>query len=205
MATLQHAIDWARDAWWALPAYVLVGVARPLVLFPATVLTLAAGLLFGPVIGLGAAVLAANGSALLAYSVGRLLGPSGLSTAKAASVGSSDNDGGTIASWRSRLRDNSFEAVLLMRLLFLPYDAVNYGAGFLRVRWRPFLGATALGSLPGTFAFVLAGSSLERLDGANLRIDPVALAASVIVLTASLVLARVLRHRRSLAAGATTH
>lgn len=203
VATMQQAIDWARSSWWALPAFLVAGVARPLVLFPATVLTVAAGLLFGPVVGFAAAAVAGNGSALLAYGVGRLLGPSGLSgagPAEADPAAGGVGGAGALAAWTSGLRANSFEAVLLMRLLFLPYDAVNYAAGFLRVRWRPFLAATALGSLPGTLAFVLAGSSLERLDGADLRIDPAAVAASAVVLVASLVLARVLRRRSAAAA-----
>ena len=51
-----------------------------------------------------------------------------------------------------------------MRLLFLPYDLVNYVCGALRITWSSFLLATALGSLPGTVSFVLLGASLERVD-----------------------------------------
>lgn len=224
VTTMQQAIGWARNSWWALPAFLVAGMARPLVLFPATLLTVAAGILFGPLVGFGAAAVVGNGSALLAYGIGRLLGPSGFAGAHPAGDHADDGanaDGrnghggsaagptadpdvgpaGALASWSSRLRANSFEAVLVMRLLFLPYDAVNYAAGFLRVRWRPFLAATALGSLPGTFAFVLAGSSLERLDGTSVHIDPTAVAASAIVLSASLILARVLRRRHTPATG----
>ena len=201
VATLQRAVDAARGAWWAVPVYVALGVARPLVFVPATLLTIAAGMLFGPVLGLAAAMVAANGSALLGYLIGRVLGPDGLA-AEAPAPGS----GGAraaLSGWTDRLRTNSFEAVLLMRLLFLPYDAVHYLAGYLRVRSLPFLTATALGSLPGTVAFVLAGSSIERLDAADLRIDRRALAASVVVLVGSLVLARVLRRRTARAAATT--
>lgn len=48
--------------------------------------------------------------------------------------------------------------MLLTRLLFLPYDLVNYGCGLLHVRRTPFITATAIGTLPGTVAFVLVGS-----------------------------------------------
>lgn len=72
-----------------------------------------------------------------------------------------------LGTWSSRLRANSFEAVLLTRLLFVPYDLVNYGCGLLRVRRTPFIIATAIGTLPGTVAFVLVGSSVTRLDGVS--------------------------------------
>ena len=93
------------------------------------------------------------------------------------------------------MRRHSFETVLVMRLLFLPFDAVNYLAGVLRLRWPPFLLATALGSLPGTVSFVLLGASLERVDEGIGGIDPAALIAGVAIFVVSLVLARLLRRR----------
>jgi uncharacterized membrane protein YdjX (TVP38/TMEM64 family) len=94
------------------------------------------------------------------------------------------------------MRTHSFETVLVMRLLFLPYDLVNYLAGLLRLRWVPFLLATALGSLPGTVSFVLLGASLDRVDEGLGGIDPVALVASMVIFVASLVVAQVLRLRQ---------
>lgn len=192
VATLQRAIDVARDSWWAVLAYLAVGIVRPFVFLPATLLTVAAGMLFGPVLGLLVAVVASNASAMLGYHVGRMLVPGAGRRAPA------DADGvsvGGLAGWTERLRQNSFEAVLLMRLIFLPYDAVNATAGVLRIGWRPFLAATALGSLPGTLAFVLAGTSIDRLDAAGSGIDTRALIASLAVFAASITAARILRRR----------
>jgi len=114
--------------------------------------TLAAGILFGPFVGVGVAAVAANASAMSGYSIGRNLRRPGDESAVTSQLGT----------WPSRLRANSFEAVLLPRLLFLPYDLVNYGCGLLHVRRAPFITATAIGTLPGTVAFVLVGSSARR-------------------------------------------
>ncbi|CAN5595256.1 hypothetical protein BH23ACT3_BH23ACT3_10700 [soil metagenome] len=114
----------------------------------------------------------ANASAMVGYGVG------GAFTADV------ERDG-RLAPWRHRLRANSFESVLLMRLLFVPYDLVNYTAGFLRIRWRPFLAATAIGSLPGTASFVLLGASLTRLDDGVDGIDRTTLAISVLLIVVS--------------------
>ena len=182
----QRLVDRARGNWWAIGAYVLVSIARPVVLFPASLVTIAAGMLFGPVAGVLVAAGAANASAMVAFALGRIVGPTGAA---------SDDDVSRLGAWRARLQRNTFEAVLVMRLLFLPYDLVNYGCGVLRVKPWPFLAATAIGSLPGTVAFVLVGASIERLDEGVGGIDATTLAASVALIVVSIAGSRLLRRR----------
>jgi uncharacterized membrane protein YdjX (TVP38/TMEM64 family) len=189
----QSFIDVVGGSWWGVFAYVLVYLARPIVLFPASILTIVGGILFGPVLGVLVVVLAANASAMIAYGVGRLLGR----PLAGDSSDSSDSSEASIARrWSNRMRTHSFETVLVMRLLFLPYDLVNYLAGLLRLRWMPFLLATALGSLPGTVSFVLLGASLDRVDEGLGGIDPVALVAGMVIFVVSLAVAQVLRRRQ---------
>ena len=191
--TAQRFIDTVGGSWWGIFAYVLVYLARPIVLFPASILTIVGGILFGPVLGVLVVVLAANASAMIAYGVGRLLGRA---------PGTSDEVSGSettsfVRRWSNRMRDNSFETVLIMRLLFLPYDLVNYVSGMLRLRWLPFLLATALGSFPGTVSFVLLGASIDRVDEGIGGVDPTTLVISLVVFAVSLALARLLRRRQS--------
>ena len=190
--TAQRFIDTVGGSWWGIFAYVLVYLARPIVLFPASILTIVGGILFGPVLGVLVVVLAANASAMVAYGVGRLLGHA---------PGTSNSVTGTEATsfvrrWSNRMRDKSFETVLIMRLLFLPYDLVNYVSGMLRLQWLPFLLATALGSLPGTVSFVLLGASIDRVDEGIGGIDPATLVVGLVIFVVSLALARLLRRRR---------
>lgn len=184
--TAQRLVDLARGSWWAVLAYVAVAVVRPLVFFPATLVTVAAGILFGPVAGIAVAVIAANVSALVGYSIGRRL-RSERPSSKA----------GTLGRWNARLHSNTFEAVLITRLLFLPYDAVNYGCGVARVRRAPFLAATAIGTLPGTVAFVLVGASISHLDAGLGGVDQSTLAASAVVIILSIIASRVVRVRNA--------
>lgn len=84
---------------------------------------------------------------------------------------------------------------MLMRLAFLPYDLVNYSAGFLRINAGAFVAATALGSLPGTISFVLAGASLQRLDAGLAGFDPKVFAASVAIFTVSIAISKVIQRQ----------
>jgi uncharacterized membrane protein YdjX (TVP38/TMEM64 family) len=185
--TAQRFIDDVEMAWWGVLAYVGVYLARPLVLFPASILTVVGGVLFGPVVGVPVVVVAANTSAMIAYFIGRSLG---------SDTPSDDSEQASlITRWSAKMRNNSFETVLVMRFLFLPYDLVNYASGALRIRWAPFIAATAIGSLPGTISFVLLGASLDRVDQGLDGVDPIALIAGILIFVASLAVARHLKQR----------
>ncbi len=192
--TAQRLVDAIDGAWWGIAAFAVAYVLRPILLFPASVATIASGVLFGPVVGVLVVVVAANASAMLAYAIGR--GLAGETTDR-----STDERDGLIARWGDRMRSNSFEAVFIMRLLFLPYDLVNYTSGALRIRWTSFLLATALGTLPGTIAFVLLGASVERLDDGLGGINPWTVVASVVIFLVSIAIARVTRARAALPDG----
>lgn len=190
----QRFIDTVGAAWWGVFAFIGVYLIRPLVLFPASVLTVMGGILFGPWAGVAVVVVAANASAMVAYGVGRLLGT--VPDPHAVDADTADENLSIVKRWSQRLRDNSFETVFVMRLLFLPYDLVNYVCGALRIRWSSFLLATALGSLPGTVSFVLLGASLERVDQGLDGINPWAVGASVAIFVVSIVTSRLLRKRQ---------
>lgn len=171
--------------------YMVIYALRPLILFPATLLTLSGGFLFGPVFGVLYTVLGANASAMIAFVVGRYFGQGVLDA---------EESEGIIQRYASRMRANSFESVLLMRLLFLPYDLVNYIAGFLRIDWKAFLLATIIGSIPGTISFVLLGNSfgtLEELLAGEPSLNPWALGASIALILVSIAISRLLRRREA--------
>lgn len=186
LGSLQSFIDAASGAWWAFLAFIIIYAIRPLVLFPATLLTLAGGLLFGPVVGIAATVIGANASAMVAYWIARNLGFESAEDPDAA---------GLMKRWANRMRAESFVTILLMRFAFLPYDLVNYAAGFLRIRPLSFLLATALGSLPGTISFTLAGASITSLEDGPAGIDTKVLIASAVIFVASLVVSRIIKKR----------
>lgn len=189
--TAQFFVDNVRGAWWAFGAFIVFYAFRPVMLFPASVLTIVGGMLFGPVLGVAATVIGANMSAMVAYQIGKAL-RARPNTAEATLTG---GQGGVVQRWSAKMRSESFTTVLTMRLLYLPYDLVNYTAGFLGISPLPFIAATAIGSIPGTVAFTLAGSSIDNVDEGLLGFDWRVFAASVVLFAISLVIARTLRGR----------
>jgi uncharacterized membrane protein YdjX (TVP38/TMEM64 family) len=184
---------WVRDNPFAGLAYIFIYMIRPLTLFSSVLLTLAGGFLFGPFWGVVFTVVGANLSATVAFFVGRYFGRGVLDD---------EASGGLVQRYARRMRENSFETVLIMRFIFLPYDLVNYLAGFLRIHYMPFLLATMLGSIPGTIAFVLLGSSLSPdeitklfLTGELPTLDWRPLAISAVMFVASILLSRYFKRR----------
>jgi len=87
---------------------------------------------------------------------------------------------------------------LIMRFIFLPYDAVSYLAGFLKTRFWPFILATALGSIPGTMAFIGFGASIESFDGVLPKFNPVTLGFSIAIFIISIALSRIFKKREGM-------
>ncbi len=172
-------------AWWAPLAFVVFYMARPLVLFPATVLTIFAGLVFGPVSGTLLTLVGSSLSTALTYLIGRFFSPDMLSPRLTSLIGPLID----------RARERPFESALVMRLLYLPFDAVGYVAGFARLKMLPFLVGSFIGTIPGTVAFVGFGASVDSLNEGTPSFDFRILGASALLAVAGSLFARWLRNR----------
>ena len=144
--------DWATTVgpWFPL-AFLAAHVVVTVLPFPRTAFTLAAGLLFGPVLGVAIAVTASTVSALLALLLVRGLGWQLSKLVSHPALDAVD----------ARLRARGWAAVLSLRLIpVVPFSVLNYAAGASSVRVLPYLLATVAGLLPGTAAVVVLGDAL---------------------------------------------
>ena len=186
---VQALLDFFAGNLWGPLIYILVYAIRPLILFPSTLLTLAGGFVFGPVLGVVYTIVASNISSTIAFFVGHYFGEG---------LFKDDGSDNWVQRYARRMRENSFETVMVMRFIFLPYDAVSYLAGFLRIRYWLFILATALGSIPGTLAFIGFGASIEQFDGSIPKLNPVILGFSIAIFVISLALARIYKKREGI-------
>ncbi len=189
LQVVQSLLEFFAEGLWGPLIFILLYALRPLIFFPATLLTVAGGFVFGPLLGVLYTIIASNVSSTIAFYVGRFFGTDLLQDSNA------DN---MVQRYARRMRENSFETVMIMRFIFLPYDAVSYLAGFITIKYWPFILATALGSIPGTIAFVGFGASIESFTGVVPSINPLTFGISAGVFVISLMLARLFKKREAL-------
>ncbi|MET7798575.1 TVP38/TMEM64 family protein [Streptomyces decoyicus] len=150
----QHLLTEGRPAQLSGPTALVVfalayGVCTT-AFVPRPVLNLAAGALFGSQAGLAGALAGTVLGAALAFGLGRLLGQDALRPLlRARWLTAADR----------QLSEHGFRSMLAIRLFpGLPFCATNYCAAVSRMGWLPYLLATALGSIPNTAAYAVAGA-----------------------------------------------
>lgn len=63
--------------------------------------------------------------------------------------------------WRERINRKPFHAILMMRLCFVPFDAVTIASALALAPLRAFIAATALGVIPTSLPMILSGASID--------------------------------------------
>jgi uncharacterized membrane protein YdjX (TVP38/TMEM64 family) len=144
--------DWATSVgpWFPL-AFLVAHIVVTVFPFPRTAFTLAAGLLFGPYLGVPLAVLASTCSAVIALLLVRAAGWQLSRLVRHPRVDSLDD----------RLRERGWPTIISMRLIpAVPFSVMNYAAGASAIRVLPYTLASFVGLIPGTAAVVILGDAL---------------------------------------------
>lgn len=116
---------------------------------PATVLTIAAGAVFGIARGLPIVIVGASAGALVAFYLGRVLGRDAVQRMTGTRLQTVD----------ALMARRGFWTVLTLRLIpVVPFNALNYLSGLTAVRPSTYLAATVLGIVPAATAYVAAGA-----------------------------------------------
>lgn len=150
-AQLRHTVD--RFGPWAPVGFAGLYAVVSLTPLPKTVFSLAAGVIFGIGVGLPAVLTGATLGALGAYGLARVLGRDAVHRLLGDRFDRLDR----------LLERRGFTSILVARLIpVIPFTTINYVAGLTRVRPRDFTGATALGILPATAAYVTLGAYGSR-------------------------------------------
>ena len=173
--------------WWGHlgpVAYGLFYAVAVVALVPASPMTVAAGALFGPVVGVVVVSLASTTGAALAFLVARYLARD------------------TVARWVRRhprsdaidraIGEGGWRVVALLRLSpLVPFNLQNYLYGLTAIRFWPCVLTSWVAMLPGTVVYVYLGhagrAGLEALAGRRARspaewtLLAVGLAATILV------------------------
>lgn len=139
---------------WGPIIYIIVYILRPLILFPAGVLSAAAGIIWGAGLGFLYLQIAANISSTAEFFLARSFGRE--------IVGKHLK--GKLVNLDEKIERHGFLTVLLIRLVpNVAWDIQNLSLGLTKVKFRDYFPATLIGIMPGSFAFVFFGSSLIKV------------------------------------------
>lgn len=161
--------------------FIAAYVVATVLLVPGSVLTLAAGALFGPLLGTAVVSVASTLGASAAFLVGRYLARPAVERRIASNRKFSAVDA-AIAAKGPRI-------VLLLRLSPLfPFTLLNYALSLTSIEFGPYVLSSWAGMLPGTVAYVALGgagrAAAETAAGAGL--DPLRLGLYVVGAVATL-------------------
>ncbi|HZN95390.1 MAG TPA: VTT domain-containing protein [Myxococcales bacterium] len=134
------ALRGVQDRWWALPVYFGCYVALTSAFFPALLLHMAVGAVYGFPAGLLINLVTFNVTASLQFAVARRAGRERVAAFLARR---------RVTALDDLSRAHGFLGVVLIRFLPIPTAAVAAGLGVSPVRWRDF----ALGSLVGASSY----------------------------------------------------
>lgn len=178
---------------WALPVAVSAFAVLAFIGVPQFVLIAAAVVAFGPWTGLAYSWIGTMVSSSIGFWLGRTFGGRLIR----------DVAGDGVARFMKLIRRNGFMASLIVRLVpAAPFIVVNMAAGVALMRFRDFLGGTAIGIIPKIVLTAFAGNSVvEILRGGGLQ-HFVLLALAAVIWVGGAFIARGWLRRREDAAAA---
>ena len=171
--------QWVQNAGLAGPLVFMGIYAIATVFFlPGSVLTLAGGALFGPVMGTFYNLTGATVGAVLAFLVARYL----------ASDWVEQKTGGRLKQLKQGVEGEGWRFVAFVRLVPLfPFNLLNYALGLTRIRLSHYLVATYLFMLPGAIAYTYLGyAGREAVAGSEGLIQKALLALALLAVVAFL-------------------
>jgi uncharacterized membrane protein YdjX (TVP38/TMEM64 family) len=142
-------------AWgvWGPLIYLLVWTIAPLCI-PGSPITIAGGIMFGPVWGVIYTAFGSTAGACLAFLVARYLARDWVA---------SKLSGTRLAHLDEKVARQGWKIVALSRLIGLPYILLNYAFGLTQIAFWPYAIATFFSMLPWTIAIILVSSNLLAL------------------------------------------
>ena len=170
---------WINDAGVLAPIVFMLIYALATVLFlPGSVITLAGGALFGPVLGTFYNLTGATLGAVLAFLISRYL----------ASDWIEDKAGGRVRQLINGVEGEGWRFVAFVRLVPLfPFNLLNYALGLTKIRFLHYLIATCVFMLPGAVAYTWLGyAGREAIAGGEGLIQKILIAFALLAMVAFL-------------------
>lgn len=136
---------------WMPIIYILFYVLRPLIFFPATILSMLGGIIFGYFWGMMLVLLGAMLSAVVEFFISRSFG-------RKLIIKLLINE--KLVRWDKVVQKSGFKAVFFIRLIpNVAYDIQNFSLGLSGIKFSDYFFGTLFGIIPANFIYVYLGYS----------------------------------------------
>lgn len=143
-------VEHLRGLWYGPIVFVLVYATACIFAAPASLFCIAAGFIWGWLLGGTYTILGGLLGAIASFFVARFVGEGLI------------HRFGRLGQFVAKQADHAgFRSLLVLRFIpGIPFAVLNYGAGVAGVRFRDYVAATFLGILPPTFVFAYCADAL---------------------------------------------
>jgi uncharacterized membrane protein YdjX (TVP38/TMEM64 family) len=146
-------LSWGR---WGMAASIGLMVLHSFVPFPAELISIANGMVYGPYWGVVITWIGAMLGAFLAFGLARILGRPFVEAIVSQKNWQKVDDLAARQGW---------SVVFLSRFVpIISFNLINYAAGITRISWWTFAWTTGVGILPMTTLMVVMGHHIEHLS-----------------------------------------
>ena len=136
--------------------FMLVYIVGLLVFVPASLFTIAGGLLFGVAWGTFYVVFAATIAAGIGFLISRKF------SSKLDFLVNNQFTKKIVSKCETQCEEHGLQTFIILRLLYVPYMAFSYAAGIIKTaKFKDFVLATFLTNIVGSFSFAYFGSQLN--------------------------------------------
>lgn len=134
--------------------FIFIYSIKPIfIFFPASLLSIAAGNIFGPITAFFLSMLGCFFAANFAFFLSRTFGKPFVDKMLRGKVMEMDDS----------IEKHGLIIILLMRLAFIfPYDPVSYAAGLSKMKYKDFILGTMIGMIPEMIAYSYLGKNMEK-------------------------------------------
>lgn len=167
--------SWVKNAGALGPLlFMLIYIIGTVFFFPGSVLTLAGGALFGPVLGTFYNLTAATIGAMISFIAARYLAHDWVES----------KAGGKLKQLKEGVEGEGWKFVAFVRLVPLfPFNLLNYALGLTRIKFSHYSMATYIFMLPGGLAYTYLGyAGREAISGGEDMIQKIMLALALLAI-----------------------
>ena len=167
---LQHWVEQAGI--WGPIAFVIIYIAATVLFIPGSLITLAAGAIFGPWLGGVYALIGATIGASLSFLLARFL----------IANWARNKASGTLEKLSKGIEAEGWRFVAFVRLVPLfPFNALNYALGLTRIPFVAYAITSFISMAPGTIAYTWLGfASREAASGSKDSVQNIIIALALL-------------------------